>query len=157
AEVAPRAFTFRQKLIRSLPVEAHSLLLGVDGGGTQCRARLCTAAGTQLGEAVAGPANIRFGLEQSISAVLHAAAECMRQAGLSARDLKEIIACLALAGASEPTALVAAQSYEHPFRKTLVTTDAHAACVGAHRGQDGGVIVIGTGTIGWAALKGRHH
>jgi len=138
-------------------VEAHSLLLGVDGGGTQCRARLCTAAGTRLGEAVAGPANIRFGLEQSFSAVLHATAECMRQAGLSARDLKEIIACLALAGASEPTELVAAQSHQHPFRKTVVTTDAHAACVGAHRGQDGGVIVIGTGTIGWAELKGRHH
>jgi glucosamine kinase len=37
----------------------------------------------------------------------------------------------------------------------LVTTDAHAACVGAHRGQDGGIIIVGTGSIGWAELGGR--
>ena len=37
-----------------------------------------------------------------------------------------------------------------------VTTDAHAACVGAHRGEDE-VIIIGTGTVAWAMLVGRHH
>jgi glucosamine kinase len=143
--------------MRRFRVEANPLLLGVDGGGTQCRARLCTASGKQLGEAVAGPANIRFGLEQSFSAVLHAAAECMRQAGLSSRDLSETIACLALAGASEPDELFAARAYGHPFRKAVVTTDAHAACVGAHGGRDGGVIIVGTGSIGWAEFHGRHH
>jgi glucosamine kinase len=29
--------------------------------------------------------------------------------------------------------------------------------VGAHHGKDGGVIVVGTGTIGWAELEGRHY
>ena len=53
------------------------------------------------------------------------------------------VACLALAGASEPTYLAAAQSYPHPFRRTIVTTDAHAACLGAHGDNDGGVIVAG--------------
>jgi glucosamine kinase len=36
----------------------------------------------------------------------------------------------------------------------IVTTDAHAACVGAHRGEDGGIIIIGTGTVAWAMLAG---
>ncbi len=133
------------------------LLLGVDGGGTQCRARLSTTFGAKLGEATAGPANIRFGLERSFLAIRHAATECLVQAGLSTRDFSRVTACLALAGASEPNYLAAAQSYEHPFHKAVVTTDAHAACVGAHSGRDGGIIVIGTGSIGWAEAQGLHY
>lgn len=135
----------------------HALLLGVDGGGTTCRARLSDAKGTKLGEATAGPANIRFGLERSFSAILQAITECLDQAGLSSKDSPRITACLALAGASEPKYLAAAQGYPHPFRRAIVTTDAHAACVGAHGGRDGGIVIIGTGSIGWAQRQGLHH
>jgi glucosamine kinase len=138
-------------------MHGNTLLLGVDGGATQCRARLTGASGAKLGEATGGPANIRFGLEQSFAAILDATRQCLRQAGLGDRDLSRIVACLALAGASEPTDLAAAQRYDHPFARLLVTADAHAACVGAHRGRDGGVIVVGTGTVGWAEVNGRHH
>lgn len=106
---------------------------------------------------MAGPANIRLGLEQSFGEVLRATRECLAQAALSRSDLKRIVACLALAGASEPSHLAAAQSYKHPFRKAIVTTDAHAACAGAHGARDGAVVVVGTGTIGWAELDGRAH
>lgn len=106
---------------------------------------------------MAGPANVRLGLETSVAAVLHATSQCLVQAGLGAKDLKRITACLALAGASEPTAMAAAQTQQYPFGHTTITTDAHAACVGAHRGHDGGVIICGTGSIGWATLKGRHY
>ena len=110
-----------------------------------------------MGEAVTGPANIRFGLEASFAAILQATRECLDQAGLSARDASKITACLALAGASEPTDLAAAQRLKHPFARAMITTDAQAACVGAHQGRDGGVVIAGTGTIGWAELKGRQH
>ena len=133
------------------------LLLGIDGGGTKCRARLCAPSGATLGEAVAGPANIRLGLENSLAAVREATRDCLDQAGLSSQDLPRITACLALAGASEPTDLAAARTQTHPFGRTTITTDAHAACVGAHRGGDGGVIIVGTGTIGWAELNGRQY
>jgi glucosamine kinase len=133
------------------------LLLGIDGGGTNCRARLCAPSGTVLGEGRAGPANIRLGLENSLAAVRQATDLCLHQAGLSSRDLSRVAACLALAGASEPTDLAAAQTQKHPFGRTTITTDAHAACVGAHHGRDGGVIIAGTGSIGWAMLKGRHY
>ncbi len=139
------------------PLGPNSLLLGVDGGGTQCRARLSDFSGAKLGEATAGPANIRFGLERSFSAILQATTECLVQAGLSSKDSSRITACLALAGASEPKHLAAAQDYPHPFRRAIVTTDAHAACVGAHGGRDGGIIIIGTGSIGWAERKELHY
>jgi len=136
-------------------VDAHILLLGVDGGGTSCRARLCALSGEILGEAATGPANLRLGVEQSFSAVVSAATQTLDQAGISHAHLTRVVACLALAGASEPAYLTAAQGYPHPFRKTIVITDAHAACLGAHGQRDGGVVVVGTGTVGWAIVRGQ--
>jgi glucosamine kinase len=140
-------------------VNTKILLLGVDGGGTNCRARLCAFSGQVvdevLAEATTGPANLNLGLERSFAAVFAAAAACLSRAGLDRSCLGSVVACLALAGASEPSRLAAAQSYRHPFRKEIVTTDAHAACVGAHGERDGGVIVAGTGTVGWAIRGGR--
>ena len=112
------------------------LLLGIDGGGTACRARLMDLHGEVRGEGSAGPANIRFGLRESFTAVLQATHQSLEQAGLSLADV-DTVACLALAGAGEPTNLAAAQAVEHPFSRALFTTDAHAACVGAHGGKDG--------------------
>jgi glucosamine kinase len=133
------------------------LLLGVDGGGTQCRARLATPGGEVLGEGEGGPANIRFGLEESLGAVFAATGECLRAAGLPLSALSQTVACLALAGASEPGHLAAARGRTQPFRAALITSDAHAACVGAHDGEDGGVIIVGTGAIGWASIQGQQH
>jgi len=139
----------------SMPID--TVLLGIDGGGTRCRARLCAASGARLADAVAGPANIRLGFKTAMIAVMSATEECLDQAGLPKRDLSRITACLALAGASEPTQLALAKRHKYPFAHTILVTDAQAACVGAHAGEDGGVIVVGTGTIGWGELKGRQH
>ena len=100
--------------------------------------------GRILGEAVAGPANVRLGLDEAIQQVLEASGQCLAKAKLTL-DSQSIVACLALAGATEPIELEAVRTYRHPFRHVVVTTDAHAACVGAHRGEDGGVIVVGNG------------
>jgi glucosamine kinase len=132
------------------------LLLGVDGGGTRCRARLCRFSGAILGEGQAGPANIRFGVEEGLAAALEAARQCFSAAGLR-QDNDAIFACLAMAGASDPAILSELKSHRHPFRKAVYTTDSHAACIGAHRGRDGGIVIIGTGSIGEAIVKGRHH
>src|SRR5262245_19556179 len=133
------------------------LLLGIDGGGSRCRARLCTISGAMLSEGTAGSANVRLGVEQSFASVHEATVQCMSGAGLSSRDFDRVVACLALAGASEPSLLEAARAREHPYRKAVFVTDAEAACIGAHGGHNGGVIVIGTGSIGWAELNGRQY
>ena len=112
--------------------------------------------GLVLGEGTAGPANIRMGVDSSMRSVLDATGQCLAEAKLSISS-RPIIACLALAGATEPIERKAIETYRHPFRQMMVTTDAHAACVGAHRGEDGGIIIIGTGTVAWAMLAGRSH
>ena len=141
---------------RGVQVGERLLFLGVDGGGTRCRARLADSTGRIVGAGMAGPANIRIGLDESQRSVLDAAGQCLEQAGASWAD--PIVACLALAGASEPAEAAAARAAcRGRFHRVLVTTDAHAACVGAHRGEDGGVIIVGTGTIGWAVHGGQSH
>ena len=135
----------------------NELFLGVDGGGTRCRARLCDASGLKLAEAQAGPANIRLGLKEAFASVLDVTLNCLEQAHLSSEDLPRITACLALAGATEPADLAAAKLHEQSFGRAILTSDAHAACVGAHDGSDGAVLIIGTGSIGWAVVGGRHH
>jgi glucosamine kinase len=37
----------------------------------------------------------------------------------------------------------------------ILITDAHAACIGAHRGADGGVIIVGTGSVAWGVIGER--
>ena len=132
------------------------LLLGVDGGGTRCRARLTDRAGTVLGEGNAGPANVRFGLTAAFTQILRATDQCLEQAGAS-RTRQPIVACLALAGIGDLTAAGEAKSHPHPFAGMVCTSDAHAACVGAHAGRDGGIVIVGTGSIGWANLAGQSH
>jgi glucosamine kinase len=139
-------------------VEQGLLLLGIDGGGTQSRARLSTYSGTPLAGAAGGPANLRLGIDNSFSSVLKIARQCLDDAGVPPEHhFSRVIACLALAGASEPSQLAAAKQYDHPFRSVIVTTDAHAACIGAHAGKDGGVIIAGTGAVGWAVMKGQSY
>lgn len=129
--------------------------LGVDGGGTRCRARLARGSGAVLGEGEAGPANLRLGFLEAFAAVLDSTRQCLDAAGLPAAALGRVTACLALAGASEPAERAKASGHRLPFRRTMIVTDAEAACIGAHPGGEGGVIVIGTGTIGWAIVGGR--
>ena len=137
--------------------ERDSLFLGVDGGGSRCRARLCNARRETLGEGLAGPANIRFGVARSFDAVLEAARQCFNEAGLAPDRLKITTACLGLAGATEAVYLAAARSFKHPFRTIIITTDAQAACAGAHGADDGGIVIAGTGSIGWAQVGGQQH
>jgi glucosamine kinase len=136
---------------------SDDLFLGADGGGTRCRVRLALGSGVVLGEGEAGPANLRSGSLQAFAAVLDGAKQCLAAAGLPLEVLERTTACLALAGASEPAERAKANEQQLPFRRTIIVTDAEAACVGAHAGGDGAIIIIGTGSIGLAIIVGRRH
>jgi glucosamine kinase len=47
------------------------------------------------------------------------------------------------------------QAYPHPFRAVTYVNDATIACLGAHAGRDGGIVIVGTGSIGFAIVGGR--
>src|SRR5204862_1670034 len=86
-----------------------------------------------------------------------AARRCPAAGALRGAASAGAIACRAVAVAPVPRELAAARSRHLPFRHTLIISDAQAACIGAHAGEDGGVIVIGTGSVGWAMIDGREY
>jgi glucosamine kinase len=129
--------------------------IGVDGGGTGCRARLVDGAGTVLGAGVAGPATVRQGVEAAFAAVLEACRQAAREAGWDVADLAKVAAGIGLAGIGRIGALAAIQALPHPFASIRFASDVETACLGAHSGRDGGIVIVGTGTSGLAVVGDR--
>jgi glucosamine kinase len=129
--------------------------LGVDGGGTGCRARLETAAGETIGLGLAGPASTRFGIDASFAAVMTAAATAIAEAGLAETDRAAIAVGVGLAGFGRKGAPEALAARPHPFRSLAFDSDVVIACLGAHAGGDGGIVIVGTGSCALARVGGR--
>lgn len=143
---------------RSLSRTAASpLYLGVDGGGTHCRARLYDAHGRSLGEGHAGSASLRHGVPQVWQEILHACHDALATAGLDEAALPRIRAGLGLAGAVDAATRRRVAEHSHPFAAVTVASDAETAVLGAFDGGDGGVLIIGTGSCGMGRVAGRFH
>jgi len=70
------------------------LFVGVDGGGTGCRARIEDADGCLLGTGIAGPAALRLGVERALVEVEKACRAALEEAGFAAierRDIRKVL------------------------------------------------------------------
>jgi glucosamine kinase len=126
-----------------------TLFLGIDGGGSGCRAAICDASGHVLGEGRAGPANIASNTDGARENILAAA----RAALPHGASLDDLVAVMGLAGANV-AGCVARFREGLPFRKLRIETDAVIAAKGALGGRDGVVAAIGTGSV-YAVQKDR--
>jgi len=131
------------------------LFIGIDGGGSKCRASIVDAGNRVLGTGVAGPANPLHGYAQTIDSIVRSAALALADAKLPPETLGKLIAGAGLAGVNMPRLYNEMASWANPFKKLYLTTDQHSACLGAHRGGDGAVIIAGTGSCGYAWVNGR--
>ena len=55
---------------------------------------------------------------------------------------------LALAGAEQRSAWHEFMAQAHPFASIVLNTDAYGACLGAHNGDSGAIMIAGTGSCG---------
>jgi glucosamine kinase len=122
--------------------------LGIDGGGTNCRARLRDASGKLLAEAHAGPANMQLGLDVVASNVLQSANNAFAAAGLAPAANKDTLISAGIAGNIGETEEMALRHTLQEFASVHITTDAEAALWGAFAGGNGAVAIFGTGSIG---------
>jgi glucosamine kinase len=132
-----------------------SFFIGVDGGGSGCRARIADRSGRVLGNGNAAPAAVRLGVDRALAAVGNAARAAAAQAGLPPEALGMADAVVGLAGIGRKDVLEQLIARQHPFRSVRYENDATIACVGAHKGRDGGVVIVGTGSVGLAIIGGR--
>lgn len=131
------------------------LYLGIDAGGTHTRARLVADDGALLGVGEAGPANARIGLDEALKEVEAACMQALGEAGLGASRLAEVRAGLGIAGLNRRGVLPGLKEHHFPFRSIAFASDAAIACLGAHGGGDGAIVIVGTGSIGFARVGGE--
>lgn len=124
--------------------------LGIDGGGTGCRAALSDASGAVLARAEAGPANIATDYEAALREV-----SAVAQAVIGERPVAQVRAVLGLAGANLSGAGPRLAA-ELPFRAKVVQ-DVATSVRGALGPRDGIAVAIGTGSVFARQLGGRLH
>lgn len=118
--------------------------VGIDGGGSKCAVRVEDERGQLIGRAVSGPANIRLSVEQA----WHSIYQALQQILPNHQDCHLHVGA-GLAGCELPDAYQKFINHPHQFTSLILTSDAHAACLGAHQGEAGAVIILGTGVVGY--------
>lgn len=122
--------------------------LGIDAGGTRCRARLVDGSGTIVGTGEAGPASTRLGLEVVEAALRGASEAAIADAGLTPDQVAAIRCGMGIAGITRAGMKARIAAIDFPFASVALTSDSIIANLGAHAGGDGAVLILGTGSIG---------
>jgi len=133
------------------------LFVGIDGGGSKCKAIIAALDPVShnvriLGEGHSGPANPFHGFEQAINSITEAATLALAETGLIDIQLSDLNAGIGLAGVNLPEQFQKISAWQHPFKEIFLATDLLIACLGAHQGNDGAVIVSGTGSCGFSYI-----
>ncbi|MDP2559535.1 N-acetylglucosamine kinase [Psychrobium sp. 1_MG-2023] len=136
-------------------INEQSLFLGIDGGGSKCKATIIDENNNILGSGIAGPANPLHGYEQTINSIVESAKLALIDADLSIDLVSSLTAGVGLAGVNLPSLFEKMQQWQHPFKQMFLTTDLRIACLGAHNGEDGAIMITGTGSCGYSFVNGK--
>lgn len=132
------------------------ILIGIDGGGTGCRAIIADADGNLLGAGMSGAANIMTNFDGAQQNITLACQQAINSAGLEQEEIHSAKAYLGLAGANIGD--YAARMIEAlPFDECHIDTDAMTSLQGAIGDDDGVVAIIGTGSVFIYRVDGKVH
>lgn len=136
---------------------AQDIFIGIDGGASKSKVRIEDSAGNVLGQGMNGPSNIRLSVDATWQAIYQAIEDALKASNISLQDHAKyrFHAGMGLAGCEVREAYDEFVSRQHPFTTLQVVSDAHAACVGAHKGKDGAIIIVGTGAVGYFIENGK--
>jgi glucosamine kinase len=123
-------------------------LLGVDGGGSGTRVRLARPDGSLVAEGSAGPSGLLHGIQNAWAAVESAAAQAFGAAGLPVPERASIAVGLGLAGVHNRQWAANFVTANPGYAAVALETDAYTTVLGAHDGQPGAIIALGTGSVG---------
>lgn len=120
-------------------------VIGIDGGGTSCRAAFAGRDGRVLGRGKSGAANIRTDLTGARANIVEAARLAILEAGHDPALTTQTPALLGLAGSNVGTYRQQLEAIL-PFSRNMVVSDALIALEGAVGTGDGAMAILGTGT-----------
>lgn len=81
----------------------QNYFVGVDGGGTKCKARLENEQGELLGEGLSGPCNPAQSAEIAFSSIIEATTLALEAAAIPTIKISDLNVCLGLAGLGDRT------------------------------------------------------
>jgi len=132
------------------------LYLGVDGGGTNCRVRLADENLKTLAEATNGRSNLQLeNGDPAYRSIIDGTRQVFEKAGLPHSETANTYACFGMAGARLISARDEFEARDWPFARVKVYDDIDIARAGAHEGEDGAVIIVGTGSAGLGIMNGE--
>ena len=134
---------------------SQSYWVGVDGGGTACKARIYNSEHKTLGQGRAGPANGFLAPESVRHSILEAVREAVISAGLTTDDFARLHVGMALAGADDQRVRQSLLRQHWPFASVKINSDAYGACLGAFEGENGAIQIVGTGSCGLLICNGK--
>lgn len=133
------------------------IFIGVDGGASSCKVRIEDAAGNFLGSTKGGPTTIKFSTEKAWETILNTitAALAPTNIKLADKNYRFHLGC-GLTGCElpEPCAKFLKEA-PSCFSTVRLKSDAYTACLGAHAGKDGAIIIIGTGIVSVQIQNGK--
>ncbi|PLZ01899.1 ATPase [Burkholderia sp. WAC0059] len=130
----------------------HSFyLIGIDGGGSGTRVVLGDPRGVELAQATAGPSGLGLGVGRAWQAILDGCRSVFANAGLVFDAGRCVLGC-GLAGVNNPDWLAAFRAQAPQLAGLAIESDAYTTLLGAHGGEPGLVVALGTGSIA-AALE----
>lgn len=132
--------------------QTGTMLLGIDGGGTSCRAAVVVRG--QRHEVTLGPANVTTGFDAAVATIDTALRMLAGRAGLPPEVLFQAPAHLGLAGVVS-AALAARVRDALPLSRATVTDDRPTTIAGALGPAEGAVVAIGTGSFLGRQAGGR--
>ncbi|HWA19305.1 MAG TPA: BadF/BadG/BcrA/BcrD ATPase family protein [Devosia sp.] len=132
--------------------------LGVDGGGTNCRVRLADANLVTLADAGSGRSNLQIEAgEAAFRSISEGTRQVFEKAGIDYAETANTHACFGMAGGRLESARKSFEERPWPFAGVRVFDDIDIARAGAHGGEDGAVIIVGTGSAALAMVDGQRH
>jgi glucosamine kinase len=132
-----------------------TFFLGIDAGGSNCRARLIDAHGAVVGQGHAGAANARVGVDALHAILRDTADQAIAQAGLTTAQRATIRAGMGIAGITRLGMREALEALDFGFAATAFASDSQIANLGAHAGGDGAILIIGTGSAAKLRIAGQ--
>lgn len=132
--------------------------LGVDGGGTNCRVRLADENLVTLAEVKNGRSNLQIDEGgPAFKAISDGTRDVFAAAGVDFAETANTYACFGMAGGRMHTARDNFAARPWPFAGVKVYDDIDIAHAGALGGEDGAVIIVGTGSAALAIVNGERH
>jgi glucosamine kinase len=134
--------------------------VGIDGGGSKTDIVIKDELGRYIGRYKSGPSNVSVSINIAYDSIYNGLVNAFKEIGITFPDQSKnykIYAGLGLAGLEDIDAYNKFIEKLTFFDDFIIKSDALVACLGAHNGRDGIIVVIGTGSIAFAIFNNKSY